>query len=222
MLRYKVKEQKVKRVTLFAILALAILAGSATSQVHLVSFESITNVQDDTLLVAGNTHVISLRVTNTDTSLYNTANGFRIFSDDGATWTTMSGAWLNSFDDLFIRTYINPFGVDGAGSDTIGFAGVSFGPPEGLPPGYDALAYEITIGPTFKADHMKKICLDSSYYPPGGVWKWAPLDATPQVYPDWSGQKCWTVFDPDAPTTVLMVEPQLLEFTAEEGGPNPA
>ncbi|UCC44617.1 MAG: T9SS type A sorting domain-containing protein, partial [Candidatus Zixiibacteriota bacterium] len=161
-----------------------------------VTLAGVTNTYQDTCLLVGNTHVFSLRVTNNSANLYNTTNGFRIFSDDGATWTTTTGAWLNRFEDNFDKDYINPFSIDGTGSDTIGFAGVSFGPPNGLPPGYDDLAFQIAIGPTALADVGKHICIDSSWYRPGGTWKWAELDTQNSVvYPDWSGQKCFQVID---------------------------
>jgi len=91
-------------------------------------------------------------------------NGFRIYSPDGATWTSTT-------------------------TDTLGTLG---GAQSGLPIGWDNTAYSITIGPIPLDDTNKVICIDSSWYPPSGLWKWAGQPAA-DWYPDWEGPYCYAV-----------------------------
>jgi hypothetical protein len=69
----------------------------------------------------------------------------------------------------------------------------------GLPAGYNDIAYTIDIGPIAKSNHNKTICLDSSFYPPSGVWKWAG----PDVFPSWDGPHCFTCIDTTFVDTTL-------------------
>ena len=68
------------------------------------------------------------------------------------------------WDNLFDMWYdIHHYSVNGAGADTVGFAGISaYG--EGLSPGFDEISYKITIGPIDDLYDGKTICLDSSLF----------------------------------------------------------
>jgi hypothetical protein len=122
------------------------------------------------------------------------SNGFRVFSGDGASWTSTQGDTLGigkaQFDGGF---FINPFSVTGSGADTLGFSAFRFF-GSGLPAGYDDVAYVIQIGPIDASHHGKTICIDSSWYPPSGLWKWSGVD----VVPNWDGPHCFTCKDPTA------------------------
>lgn len=150
-----------------------------------------------------------LRITNDSTyNFYGIANGFRVYSPDGAQWSGTVADTLpidfgggDGWKDIFDLVYaIISFSTDGSGADTVGFWGASlFG--SGLPAGFDAVAYTITIGPIDVSNYGKHICLDSSYFPPTGQWLWA-VQGAPIVVPSWDGQHCFTIFDcqgaPDA------------------------
>ena len=71
----------------------------------------------------------------------------------------------------------------------------------GLEVGYDMPAYTVTIGPFLVADTNKHICIDSSWFRPGGDWLWA---SDLGDYPvGWSGQECYAiVVPPDQPPVI--------------------
>jgi len=222
-----------------------------TAQVTRVVLDGVTEAYNDTLLLAGAEHVFSLRATNIGSYVsYNPTNGFCIFSDDGAQWsypyadttidtsitpnptpppvldTTIDTDIIYArvdpaFRALFDKFFINHFGLTGSDVDTTGFGGVAMSVDRGIPDGWDALAYELIIQSRLE-DHGKHICIDSTWYPPSNTWKWAPLNtAFPQIYPDWSGQQCFMVFNPVAPSNLVLSEDTLF-FSALEGGSNPA
>jgi len=122
-------------------------------------------------------------------------NGFRIYSPDGATWTSTTTDTLGTlggaqFDGGMLST-IGTVAVDGSGADTVGWGAFKFF-GSGLPIGWDNTAYSITIGPIPLDDTNKVICIDSSWYPPSGLWKWAGQPAA-DWYPDWEGPYCYAV-----------------------------
>ncbi|KAA3634387.1 MAG: T9SS C-terminal target domain-containing protein [Calditrichaeota bacterium] len=110
---------------------------------------------------------------------------------------------------------MNTFSVDGVASDTVGFGGASLF-ASGIPANTDEVAYTITIGPLSNADHGKTICLDSSWYEPTGVWKWAGPDATPS----WDGPHCFTVVD-EASDVVADGNGLPTSFSLSQNYPNP-
>jgi len=121
-------------------------------------------------------------------------NGFRIYSPNGATWNTTVGDTTGTlgkgdFDLIFA---ISGAAIDGAGEDTVGFGGaVTTGP--GLAPGFDDIAYAITIGPIDAGSVGKSICIDSCYYRPSGTWAWAFGEPSGTFSPGWDGPHCFTV-----------------------------
>ncbi|MFH1686336.1 MAG: T9SS type A sorting domain-containing protein [bacterium] len=131
-------------------------------------------------------------------------NGFRIYSPDGAEWTTMTADTTGTigkaqFDLLWIMNFRS---VTGTGSDTVGFAGsIMFG--AGMAADFDDVTHTITIGPIDTVHREKTICLDSCYYPPSGTWKWAA--STGDLFPGWGGPYCFTITkdDPNDVTSAL-------------------
>jgi hypothetical protein len=170
------------------------------------------------------------RIENPGFGILGIANGFRVYSPDGATWTpwlkvdtniftfpppggtnydtTIYGEYLNSgmpaglvwaapapnpciFDAS--NLFLNLFSEDGAGADTIGFAGFAQGSNAlGL---YSTIvidpAVAIRIASVPCADTNLHICLDSSYFPPAGKWLWADGSS---YEPAWSGDTCFTIY----------------------------
>ncbi len=208
-----------KRVTtiLFAVI-LFVSAGEVFSQAIYLDGTS-GGISNDTIFVNQQVQ-FDIRL-NSGTSVYNgITNGFHIYSPDGAEWTSMVGDTISHGWDVFFDLIfdISLFSATGSGADTIGFGGAKiFG--SGLPANFNAVAYTITIGPIDPIYHKNTICLDSAFYPPTGVWKWAG----PEVIPSWDGPHCYTIIDPSAPTdpSNIVLSPDFLDFTAIEGGAAP-
>ena len=126
------------------------------------------------------------------------SNGFRVFlSSDGTVagilnpgpgFTAPVGDSISGMFETYGYNYtINYFGNDGSGADTIGFGGVSFGPPSTN----EGDAWTITTQVGEIADTY--LCLDSSYYPPGGAWLWVRGDGGGNCYPSWDGPHCYLI-----------------------------
>jgi len=160
-----------------------------------VNLASASNVEDDTVLIPEQTHAFTIRVTNVGSGKdYNIANGFRVYSPDGATWATTIGSWLNDFDVQFSSVFTNYFGVTGMDADTVGFAGIAMALGTGLVDGWDTESLEITIGPVSADDAGKHVCIDSCWFPPSTTtWRWDGLNGTGTDYPSWSGDTCFVV-----------------------------
>ena len=137
-----------------------------------------------------------LRATNsTGQWLKGLTNGFRVYSPDGAEWSATTGSWSNAIDsnDFDLIMSINGFGIDGIGSDTIGFGACQMF-KQGLPPGFDDEAFIVEIGPIPETHAGKHVCIDSCFYPPLNSWKWV---LTPTKYSDlfpvWDGPHCFQI-----------------------------
>ncbi|MCK4301345.1 MAG: hypothetical protein KAW91_01140 [candidate division Zixibacteria bacterium] len=132
-----------------------------------------------------------IRLANsTGNAIAGITNGLRVHSPNGAQWTTTVGVSTGAITAQMMETRrIDDFSVTGSEADTIGFTGYLF-QADGIPDGFDAVCYEITIGPIETAAGSS-ICLDSSFYPPSGVWKWAGLQF--DFSPGWDGPHCYTV-----------------------------
>ncbi|MFH1686753.1 MAG: hypothetical protein ABIE70_04440 [bacterium] len=126
------------------------------------------------------------------------ANGYRVYSDDGAQWDTTTGVFTGAIDSsLMPMQFVTAYSDDGVGADTIGFAAMAWIDLEpGLPPGFDEIVYTTSIGPIGSEYNGHTVCLDSSFYRPGNNWKWVLYDdANTAVYPDWDGPHCFEVVD---------------------------
>jgi len=167
---------------------------SSTLQLRIVLAE-VQGVQEDSVLPAEATHSFRFWVTNVNSGKdYNMANGFRVYSPDGATWSTTVGSWLNDFDAQFSSVFTNYSGATGMDADTVGFAGITMSLGTGLIEGWDTQSLEITIGPAGDADVGKHICIDSCWFPPSTTtWRWDGLNGTGTDYPSWSGDTCFVV-----------------------------
>ncbi|MCK4627109.1 MAG: T9SS type A sorting domain-containing protein [Phycisphaerae bacterium] len=127
-------------------------------------------------------------------------NGFRIYgSDPAVTWTVtdygpdLGPSGLQWFDGGW---YMREFSVTGSGADTIGFGGY-VGPWDwcGFRTGLDTVLYYITVDvPDDPANYDQQLCIDSTFYMPSGVWRWAyGWDVCPAFPPDWNGPHCFTI-----------------------------
>jgi hypothetical protein len=144
----------------------------------------------------------------TGANIIGATTGFRVYSE-AAEGNAVFGAitWLpklvgTTIIDLFPgwhTTYfdyscdMNPYGVGGAGADTIGFAGTKkYG---GIPIGFSEVVYMVAVPAIAETEVGKHICIDSSFYPPTNEWLWSSDTGDPgDVLPAWSGPHCFYIF----------------------------
>jgi hypothetical protein len=133
------------------------------------------------------THINQINQTTFDTSYYGT------FIDPPADyiWKGFEAGKQQMFDGgIFLFTYVS----DGIGADTIGLSGWVQLTGTGLPPGLDFVGWKIAIDSVDVLQVGRTLCLDSSFYPPSGLWSWAP-ESGPLLYPSWDGPHCFEIVD---------------------------
>ncbi|MCK4460354.1 MAG: BACON domain-containing protein, partial [candidate division Zixibacteria bacterium] len=197
----------------FVILSIMVLGGygMAGAQLQSLSLDHTDGLIDADHLDTGVPVTFYIRITNDeDNNFKGITNGFRVYSPDGATWTATVPSLLTSIDwgTNFMFFFITPTNVDGIGADTVGYGGVAMGVPPsiGLPAFFDDTTYSITIGPVDQSDAGKTICLDSTFYPTSGVWKWDGGVGIGIRYPAWDGPHCFTI-GPPPPCEVVVTSP---------------
>ena len=178
-----------------------------------ISLDHVDGLYDATTIATGGTVTFHIRFTvDHGTAVTGSTNGFRIYSPTGASWwtadiqntgaitTVMPGAMYDG------GVFLNFFSCDGSGSDTVGFAGFKmFG--TGIPDGFDEIVATITTGvdDAYGDPMIHQLCLDSSFYPPGGVWLWS---GPPDVNPDWDGPHCYDIYKvPNLPPDITNASP---------------
>ncbi|MCP4570440.1 MAG: VWA domain-containing protein [FCB group bacterium] len=128
--------------------------------------------------------------------------GCRIYSPDGASWGMTSGEFRPEYEYFMGTAVIEPVDVDGISPDTLGVGG-TYLLTDGIPDGYLGVLWSITIGPIDPSNHGKTICIDSTYYPPAGIWAWG-YEGSGLIPPDWDGPHCFTIVScQDAGKTTL-------------------
>ena len=191
---------KMKAKYLVLLLPLLMFAsGSVFGQAF--SVDNVVGLYNTDTLKATDQVVFYLRMSNLDSgkNVAGIANGWRVYSPDGATWTqTTIDTVYHGFKDIFTLVFGGfAFSVDGTVSDTVAFAGSYLG-GAGLPAGFNEIAYSVTIGPIDPStNHGKQICIDSAYFRPTGTWKWVFTGATGggNSFPSWDGPHCYTIVD---------------------------
>jgi len=165
-----------------------------------VTLDKVTPLIDSGLIPSGEIITFDIRVTNNwDDYWPSWSFGFRVWSPDGAEWEQITGYDLDVTLDIQVE-FMNYFGEPfGQGADTVSFVGsTGSGGPYGISPYLDTVAFQIEIGPIDNQFIGKTICLDSSWFPPGGTWRWMSSSggADPsEVYPTWDGPHCFTITD---------------------------
>jgi len=178
----------------------------------------------------GDTVTFRMRVTNMDigAGIKGIMNGFRIYGDNpGVNWTiTESGPDLGAsglqwFDGAWS---INEFSVNGSGADTLGFGGYAMS-GQGIPDGLDSLLFYIEVYVPDNPDNRDQfLCIDSSFFPPSGVWKWAAGSGNGNYHPSWSGPHCFKMVKATdlkagfSATPTAGVVPLTVQFTDESSG----
>ncbi len=208
-----------KNIAMFLVVLVLLGGGSVMGQTGIVSLDSVVGLWNENSLdaTAPETAFLFRLENNTGVVITGFTTGFRVYSEDGATWTTAQEDTLADLQRLYtffaFETEMIP---TGDGADSTGFNGISFS-GGGMPDGYDTVAIAVRIGPLDIADHGKTICLDSSYYRPTGVWKWGSVGEL-DFFPEWSGRACFTVIDPNA-APILGASVSSVEFTVDGSQP---
>lgn len=201
---------KARSVALTFLLLVAVnLSPLAQTEITLVG---ITNVTHDSLMAGGSTHTLTLRYDLTGAPVgrnYLVANGWKIYSPDGADWEFVQGTALQAFLDVgWDYSFVNHFdktggtgsfglprvagGGNSTGTDTVAvlLAGMNAQPGGGLPGGSDNFIFNIEFN-SRREDAGLHICFDTTRQAPGASWEWANADGL--IVPDWSGAKCWVI-----------------------------
>ncbi len=127
------------------------------------------------------------------------SHGFEVYSPNGARWgTTTADVTADLIQTLFDGgMFVRPINTSGSASDTIGVGGFRI-TGLGLVPGFDDVAFSVGIGPIDQVYHGRLVCLDSTFFPPGGTWLWATTGINTNYYPDWDGAHCFWIINPAA------------------------
>lgn len=182
---------------LLALLIVIVLAGSPAFSQTSVSLNRVNGLLMPGILEQDQGITFIFRLTNNSPHVVvGVTLGFRVWSPDGATWGTTSIDTTSYMGrDYFpYGLYLRQFSVDGSGVDTVGFLGVgeTLGEPTGLPVGFDQEGLAVNIGPIPHESRGLTICIDSSFYFNGGVWKWV-LSEPSESLPTWDGPHCFRI-----------------------------
>lgn len=185
---------KVSKSLAVLVLLFSMISSTSAGATSSITLDSVVGLVSPGNIGAGTAVTFRLRYTVEGIPDYvnGFANGFRVYSNDGATWgetrADSLGGYADKFDGAAVILY---FSADGSLSDTVGFGGFAW-VGSGWPVGWDEVTFTITIFPASDAVG-KTICLDSSVYMPGGYWEWG--SSGPTLYPLWEGPYCFTVVE---------------------------
>ncbi len=185
-----------KRSLVLSAAYLLVMAASISAQTE-IELSRVNGLISEGVLDRDRTPTFVFRLTNgTAHVVIGATTGFRVYSPDGALWdTTIIDTTSNLGRGEFpMGLYLRHFSADGAIADTVGFLGVgeNIGLPTGLEAGYSEEGLSVTIGPFPDEARGKTICIDSSFFYNGGVWKWV-LSEPSEVIPSWDGPHCYRV-----------------------------
>ena len=207
-------------IIIILVMNLFIVELSVSQEIKLDSVEgTFLHNQPDTIM-AGSSYVFHIRYINpSDSSFTFFSNGFRVYSPDGAIWssTTLdtSGSILNeNFDIIFGNLSLS---VTGSSADTIGVFGSSLH-GTGIGSSFNEAVYTISIGPipSIPSNIGKNICLDSASFV-SETWKWSKNLF--EYMPSWDGPYCFTIYENF--TDVVETPPLPNGYTLYQNYPNP-
>lgn len=227
-----------RKLLFFLVIIIYTIPGSIAAQGCSISIDSVTNLYNGDLR-AGSTHVVSLRLAascDVADPTYNMTNGFEVWSPDGATvldivgdtnsvWQNMSwtAGYVNYFEasspgnpndpSSYSHVYNPP--IDGPNAVAVVFNGVTFSEYYGLVSPFDDIPLELQFT-TQTADDGLTVCIDSTWTPPGGTWKWAALAGNDTI-PGWYQEPyCLTITDapeelPDLEITSITADHEVVD-----------
>jgi hypothetical protein len=183
-----------KRIPLLIALVLTFSFGLANAQSFDVDNMVGTWTDGSNTYLNVNTPIVyNLRLNNSQAvTVKGLTNGWRVYSPDAATWTPLVLTDLIGMGTYFdLVNQIGYNGNDGAGADTA-WIGHSVMTKPGLPAGFNAITHSIATQVVEQPG--KHLCIDSSYYPPSGLWLWANGGTPPtSVQPAWGGPYCYEI-----------------------------
>jgi hypothetical protein len=230
----------------------ALVAGSVSAQDGIVSIESVSHQLNGDTVMAGENLRFVIRFNNNTGARIDVSNGYRFSSPDGATWdsTTIEsigpindGGTPGDPSDDFSTYFVNRFNVassfgefscDGVGADTVSYLGAGADSPTSrkLPATWNDTVYAITAWFSNMTAHNKRICVDTSFFQPGGTWVWVTAGTLLNKYPAFQGLAgqaynqadggyCFRIWDP-AQGVDDGSQPNLpKEFALGQNYPNP-
>jgi hypothetical protein len=234
------------RAIVWCVVLILVALASASADQGTISIQSVGGLKSGTTVTAGANVRFVIKFNNTTGEKCDVANGFKLSSPDGATWDSTridsigpyaAGAstyFVPFFDVAFSWMYGSP---DGQGEDTVGCLGT--GKPlktnRQMPAGWNDTVFAITA--YFDGNRSaagKHICIDTSFYQPGGTWSWIGKSLTiyspafqgltpSQPYTDGNpGTRlgsgyCFEIYAPQ-----LAVTPNQLSFTCVKDGTPPS
>ncbi len=184
-----------KQFVLVLVTLTLLLNGSSYAQEQSLSLDRVVGLVGSNTIHTSAPVTFYIRLTNNiSENVDGITNGFRVYSPDGASWTTLTADTLGTltgahFDLIWSIAY---FGVTGSGADTVGLGGSRLF-NTGVPSFFDDTVWSITIGPIDPAHVGKTICLDSSFFPPSGIWRWYVGGGIGYRYPSWDGPHCYQI-----------------------------
>ncbi|HOP07687.1 MAG TPA: thrombospondin type 3 repeat-containing protein [candidate division Zixibacteria bacterium] len=160
-----------------------------------ITLDHFDGVIYDNILQVDTTVSFYFRYTTGSESIGGIVNGYRIYSPDGASWTTSEIDTVGELGGAMLDLGVFLFKWPGNGSDTVSCAGmVMVG--EGIPAGFDDVSLAIRLGPLSEEDYGKRICIDSCFFRPSNRWIWIN-DNSEQITPAWGGPYCGIVAGSD-------------------------
>ena len=193
-----------KRMSLMIAFLCALLVGftadQALAQSGIVQLDHVDGLVSGTT-VANNTPIrFVLRLNNDSGQKADISMGWRLSSPDGAVWdsTTLDSTGLINVDGehTLLRRFnivmaFTRFSTDGQSPDTVGIlaAGTPTSATRQMPVGYNDTALAVMAWVSNDANAGKHICIDSSWWEPGGVWKWVYNTGVgvEDLFPQWRG-----------------------------------
>jgi hypothetical protein len=178
-----------------AVLLLMTAPAKAQGNGSLVYLDNVEGLVSGYMPVGDDSVTFTLGILNGDWS--NRVRAFRIGlrvygSDSSITWYLHYWAPLAFTDAVWpgVSWFVNP--ISGAGTDTIK-ASADDWPPFGIPPGYGGEFIRIRVVVTDAPSHGGTFCLDSTWFPPDGEWKFHYGSTVGSFRPDWNGPHCWPI-----------------------------
>jgi hypothetical protein len=172
-----------------AVLLATLVSVSSWAQ-GVISIDRLNGSSADTVLVGQSVRIL-LKFTNLGTQPYDFSNGWRISSPDGAIWSgakiELLGAAL--FPEPLDSGYVCLVG-EGRLADTLGLIVVSSNRDlHILEAGFDDTLVALSMYVPDSCPSGKHICIDSSFFSPGGTWKWVQRSECPiwRLAPEWRG-----------------------------------
>ena len=188
-----------KMLILLSLVAICAFAANPQTFCQSLSLDHVDGLVSGTTdqLETGTPITFHIRMTAGDDNIAGLTNGFRVYSPNGAEWTTVTADTTGVIgkDEFDLIWAIDYFSITGSVVDTVGFAGCVIMNPYGMPAYFDEITHTITIGPIGAEHNGRTICLDSSFTPPVRVWKWVTQSGD-VLFPNWDGPHCFTV-DPN-------------------------